>query len=268
MKVTGFSSRRANFSLARLFRLVSLGLGLATAASSLAAESVEFKIQDSLPVKERQLPYSLYVSLSEISETRLGVDTFLDLRTVQKLAPALLSNVLEETCKQKFALAVSDVQAEQNAVILRGQFQAKFYACNTKDPKVHYRGVLLFGQNVDVQVRTAADVSRNCVRFRLVDLDLDPQGFVGSVSDWIGLTEKAETLIVEKSAEVLANNPVCPTLPEELASLDPRFTSGGTREIGDGGVGASLTGSVDTSAATLLDLLRLLQEKGDAEGGE
>lgn len=96
---------------------------------------------------------------------------------------------------------------------------------------------------------------------RLEDVELDLQGFVGTVSDWIGITENAHALILEKGVEVLAENPVCPELPEELAGLDPNCTSGRIREIGADGIGTALTGSVDTSSTTLLELVALLQDK-------
>lgn len=225
------------------------------------AEDVTFRIADSVPVKGKDLPYTLLLSLEETAPTRLGAAASLDLRSFQKNAPWILSNVLQETCKRKFALAVSDVRADGDALVAEGQVQAKFFACDTRDPKTHYRGVLLFGQNVDVLIRASADVSGNCLNLQLEDVHLDLQGFIGTVSDAIGLTDRARELILEKGAEVLAENPVCPSLPDELAGLEPSFTSGGVREIGAGGVGAALKGSVDTSAETLLDLIAVMQEK-------
>ncbi len=234
---------------------------VSTAVRPAHAETVKFRIAETVQVKGKDLPYTLFVSLKDAGETRLGMDAFLDLRSLQDLAPWLFSSVLKETCQQKFALAVSQVSAQADALVADGQVQAKFYACDTDDPKTHYRGVLLFGQNVDVMIKASAAVERNCLQLRLEDVELDLQGFVGTVSDMIGLTEKARLLILEKGAEVLAENPVCPELPSELKGLEPRFTSGGIREIGSGGVGAALSGSVDTSAGTLLDLIAALQEK-------
>ena len=52
----------------------------------------------------------------------------------------------------------------------------------------------------------------------------------------------------------------------EFASLQPTLKSGGTREIGDGGIGVTLTGSVDASADTMMDLLSLMQDRGIVGG--
>lgn len=224
------------------------------------AENMDLRITETIPVKEKALPYTLYLTLKDTGPTRLGMTAFLDLRSFQKHAPWIFSGVLQETCQRKFSLAVSDVQADADTLVAKGQVQAKFYACDTDDPETHYRGVLLFGQNVDVIVKAAAEVEQNCLHVRLRDIDLELQGVVGTLSDLIGLTDKAREVILAQGTEVLAENPVCPELPSELAGLEPRFTSGGIREIGTGGVGATLSGSVDTSAETLLDLIAVLQE--------
>ncbi|MGI9368707.1 MAG: hypothetical protein ACR2O2_07685 [Ruegeria sp.] len=244
-------------------RLIVLVPVFASMAGMVRSDEFDLKVRDEVSVKGNSLPYTLYISLDAQTQTQLGIDAFMDLRAVQRYVPALASNVLDETCKHKYALAVSDARAEGNAIVATGQFQAKFFACDTNDPEKHYRGVLLFGQNVNVVAKAAADVKENCVHLRLVDVELDLVGFVGTVSDLVGLTDKARELILEKGGEALAKNPICPELPDELAGLDPKFTSGGTREVGDGGVAAALSGSIDTSAATLLDLIRLMQDKTD-----
>ncbi|MDX1743879.1 MAG: hypothetical protein R3186_09835, partial [Ruegeria sp.] len=226
------------------FRTFAALLSLTLLASEASAENVEFKIANSFPVKGKQLPFSLYLSVEDSSDTRLGIEAFMDLRSLQKNAPWIFSNVLKDTCKQKYSLAVSEAKAQGDTIVASGQVQAKFHACDTDDPEVYYRGVLLFGQNVDAVVQAAADVRGKCARLRLVDLELDLHGFVGTVADLTGVTEKVSELILEKGAEILAKHPICPKLPDELAGLDPYFNSGGIREIGQGGVGVTLVGSV------------------------
>jgi hypothetical protein len=44
--------------------------------------------------------------------------------------------------------------------------------------------------------------------------------------------------------------------------LDPHYVAGGPREIGEGGVGAALSGSVDASAGTVIRLLAVLRARG------
>lgn len=232
------------------------------------AEEVAFAVQDVLTAKTTRLPYTVYLRFRDITETRMGLDVFADLRSIQDAAPLLLSQVVDETCKRKLAVAISEVTAQDQSISVRGQFQAKFYACDTSDPAVHYRGVLLFGQNVNFFATARADARRSCVSARLVNVDLDALGFVGATAELFGLIDLAERVIIEQAEDILSQNPVCPKLPPELSSLEPRLTAGSIEEIGDGGVGAGLSGSVDTSAGTILDLVRLMRDRGVLETGQ
>lgn len=230
--------------------------------SGAAADPVAFKISQSFAARGANIPYTLYLRLSEVTQTRMGVDAFIDLRQLQRNLPRLLSQVLDETCKHKFAVAITETRVQGDAISVSGQFQAKFYTCDDKDPKVHYRGVLLLGQNVNFTAKATANVSRQCIRVRLLDVQLDPKGFLGGAANLFGLTEKAQTLILEKGEEVLAKHQICPKMPPELAMLEPYFNAGGIREIKAGGIGAALHGSVDTSSETMLGVLSLMQDKG------
>lgn len=236
------------------------------ATSGAAADPVAFKISQNFSARGLSVPYTLYLRLTEVAQSRMGIDAFIDLRQLQRKLPRLLSQVLDETCKHKYAVAITETRAQGDAITVSGQFQAKFYTCDDKDPKVHYRGVLLLGQNVNFTAKASANVSRQCIRLRLLDVQLDPKGFLGGAADLFGLTEKAQTLILEKGEEVLAKHPICPKMPPELAMLDPYFNAGGIREIDAGGIGAALHGSVDTSSETMLSLLSLMQEKGLIDG--
>lgn len=219
-------------------------------------------MRQTLTAQGVQLPYDVYLRFIDVGPTRMGVDAFVDLRGIQANAPGLLSRVLDETCKRKLAVAISDVIAQGDELRVRGQFQAKYFRCNTRDPQVHYRGIQIFGQNVNFDLAARAMVHHPCVRGELTEIELDPLGFLGAVVNLFGVTALAERLISEKAEEVLNDNPVCPKLPSEIASLAPYFSTGGAREIGAGGVGAALNGSVDTSAATLLDLVRVMKARG------
>lgn len=234
--------------------------------SAAHAEDLKFKVSESFSAKGARIPYTLYVRLSEVERTRLGLDLFLDLQGVQRNLPGLLSSVLDETCKHKFAVAITETKAQGELVVVSGQFQAKFFACNTKDPKIHYRRGLLLSQNIDFVAKASAKVSGQCIRLSLNDVALDPDGFLGGAANLLGLTEKAQTLIVEKGQEALNKHPICPKLPADLASLQPSYDGGGTREIGNAGLGAALHGSVDTSSTTLLSLLAAMQERGLIDG--
>ncbi|MBT3141141.1 MULTISPECIES: hypothetical protein [Roseobacteraceae] len=249
------------FIIALLFRMRVLPVVVMGMASTAYADDFNLSISRTVAAKGAQIPYALHIRLREAGKTRMGIAAVLDMRHVQANVPGLFSGVLQETCKAKYAVAIAEAHAEGKAVAVSGQFQAKFFLCDDDDPKTHYRGALLLGQNVNFQAKASAEVKGQCLVLKLVDVTLDPTGFLGGVADVLNLTEKAQTLILEKSAEVLAKHPICPELPPELAMLEPDFRSGGTQEIGKGGIGAYLNGSVDVSATTLVDLLLLAQAK-------
>lgn len=256
----------------RVLCLALLNLSLAAvvclSATTPRAEADEFRtrVVSSVPVRTTRIPYTADVTLRDVSATRLGVRVVLDLRQFQANAAGILSRVLDETCHHKYAAAVADAGAQGASVTLRGQFQAKFFTCNDSDPKVHYRGSLMFGQNVDVAAAASARVRGNCLHLQLDGLQLDLVGLVGGLAEIVGLQDKAQELIIEKGNAILAGHPVCPKLPPEFAALDPEFYGGGTTEIGSGGVGAYLDGSVDVSAATLLSLVQVMIDKDLLEG--
>ncbi|MCA0873876.1 hypothetical protein LCL97_23845 [Seohaeicola saemankumensis] len=235
---------------------------------ALPAQADGFRTQfiRSVAVRGVPLPYSAIVDVTPRGPTRLGIRVLLDLRDMQRNAPGLLSTVLDETCNQKYAVAVADAGASGSSVTLRGQFQAKLFTCNTSDPKVHFRGPLALGQNLNVAASAEAVVRGQCLHLRMTDLDADLAGLIGDIADLTGLDDKAQDLVLTRGNEVLSRHPICPELPQELAGLDPRFFGGGTTELGKGGVGAYLDGSIDVSAATLLDLVEVMIERDLLEG--
>jgi hypothetical protein len=78
--------------------------------------------------------------------------------------------------------------------------------------------------------------------------------------------QAVRVILLEVAGRFLEERPLCPELPPELASLDPVYESGGPREIEDGGLGLYLSGSIDVSTTTILDILRVLQSEGIIPG--
>lgn len=242
---------------------VERGVGINAASYS---GDVTLKIPGDLPIGSQILPFVLYVGLSPETDTRLGVNSFVDLRLVQTRLPDLASGVLEETCEREIALSLTEAEAEGNLVRARGTVRARFFFCNRSDPAGEKRGTLWLSQNVDATATAKATVRDQCIEFSLTDVELDPRGFLGGIANLFGLTTVARSVVLEEAGEFLSENPICATLPEELSTLAPSFSDGGAREIGDGGIGAALSGSVDTSAATIVSLLALMEEHGVLEG--
>jgi hypothetical protein len=96
---------------------------------------------------------------------------------------------------------------------------------------------------------------------RLVDLDFELEGAVELTPDQKDGIATARALIGPAVARLMANHPICPKLPPELASLSPRYEEGGTTEIVHGGAGIYLRGSVDVSTETILGILKVLQQR-------
>ena len=115
---------------------------------------------------------------------------------------------------------------------------------------------------------TAASVELrdNCAYFSILSLDLTAAEASRERLLEADTLKEVNDLILTALGLVLNESPICPELPPELASLDPIYARGGPREIGDGGLGVLLEGSVDVSVATILDVLTVMQERGVIPG--
>ncbi len=141
------------------------------------------------------------MNITERGPARLGIRVLQDLRQIQRNALGLLSTVLDETCHHKYAVAVANTGASGSSVTLRRQFQAKSVTCNTSDPKVHYRGPLALGQNLNVTASAATVVRGQCLHLRMTDLDTDLVGLMGDIADLTGLDDQAQILVLTRGSE-------------------------------------------------------------------
>ena len=123
-----------------------------------------------------------------------------------------------------------------------------------------------FAVSVEAAARGADELSGQCLTLQVAELTLNPLGFVGTVTNFLGVTEPITQIVLEEARTLLAENPICPKLPPEVATLQPDLQSGGTREIGEGGLGAAVSGSVDVSPAAMVTLLAAFKENGLLEG--
>lgn len=230
------------------------------------AGDVSFKISEDIPIETGSVPIVLYAGLSPVTDTRLGARALVDLRLAQVRLPVLLSGVLVDDCGLEVSLDFAGVEQDGDRMRAGGLVTARFFGCRSEGKPEEERGRRFFTQKLEAIAEATATVRNDCIEVSLVDLKLDPHGFIGGLATLFGFTESARKAILKESASFLAENPICPVLPAELASLDPSFSSGAPVELGDGGVGATLSGSVDVSAATLISLLAVLKEKDLIEG--
>ncbi|AXT25575.1 hypothetical protein D1823_02570 [Ruegeria sp. AD91A] len=232
------------------------------------AGEVQFSISDNIPTREKSVPYTLNAGISSVTSTRLGIRGLLDLREFQVQAPALLSGTLEQSCSLNVDVKLDDTNAKGDLIELVGSVDVELYRCRDKESEGgNGRGARLISTTIGVAAAARANVRGQCVHFDLADVVLQPTGFVGGLFNLIGLTERVEEVVLTKGKEFTEENEICPKLPSELSSLKPVFDSGGTREIGDGGIGVALSGSIDTSAVTMMELLAVMQSRGIV-GGE
>jgi hypothetical protein len=231
------------------------------------AGDVAFEIARTYGLGDTAIPFTLYVGLSPESETRLAVRAFVDLRALQTEVPALASRPIDANCSLRLDFDVDGAEAERETVRASGSVLATLYRCRGRETENEQRGMRLWSQRIDFVAAVSATIEQDCVAFRLADLDLRPRGLIGGVATLIGLTERARAAILDRGGTLLRNNPVCPDLPETLVMLDPHYVTGGLREIGDGGAGAGLSGSVDASAGTVIRLIAELEARGII-GGE
>lgn len=229
---------------------------------------VRFRFPAQLPTREGPVPITVYAGVGAATPTRLSINAFADLRQVQARLPTLMSGEVESACRQEISVEVVDVAAAGDRVVARGRVNADFYTCRRSGTPEEQRGFRLISQRIDVVAQATAAVRKNCIEFSVLDLELDPSGLLGAMANLFGLTTRVRNAILSKAGEVLAENPICPNLPSELAALKPAYDAGGIREIGQGGVGAALGGTIDTSATTLLELLAFAQKRQAAGGGQ
>ncbi len=224
---------------------------------------LEIRIGDILEMRGREIPYGIDIGLDAIGPTRIGIETTLDLRGLQAQLPDLLAGeTLVDICGGRVALRRLEAEAREERLIATGLLDVETFDCGRTGPGTWERGALLKAEEVGVRVELSAEVVEGCVVFRLLDLARDPPGALGQLETGSGRAEAARALLLEAVGLLLEENPLCPDVPEELAVLDPSFDRGAPQEIGEGGVGVVLDGSIEVSPRTVIDLLRLLQARG------
>ena len=143
--------------------------------------------------------------------------------------------------------------------------QSQFFECRRTGETGWQRETEKNALALGFSASATASVVDNCAVFELVDLTLLPgQRDVPPEEDED--LKAARILLLEAVNVLLRRRPICPELPPELASLDPVYGSGGPRELGDGGLGIYLEGSVDVSTATIVEILAVLQREGILPG--
>lgn len=226
------------------------------------AETVSFDFERKFELQNTEIPYTMSLDLNALSPVRIGLDAVLDLRQAQEMVPTLLTgDVIVDICNTKIELGAVAIKAADDAIGVAGQLKADFFACERDKLSPVDRGELLFSQSLAMAASASVTIREQCVHFRFDNLEFKQDGPLELTVEQQEFLTQAKTLMLDASDRFLTNFPICPKLPASLASLDPDFQAGGTREIGDGGLGIHLKGSIDVSTGTILDVLQVLQDR-------
>lgn len=250
-----------------LLRAGPLALVLLAAGYSSVAQQVDFNLDETLTMRDTEIAFQLDLGLSAVSPTRVRVDALLDLRDLQQRLPELLAGEpVSDGCGNSTVLEEFALMARDSIVGVSGTLQSRFYECSRTSETGFQRGELKTELGLGFTGEATTDIAENCVVFSLGELDVRPLKDIAEGTEDSENLAAARTLLLEAVNLILADSPLCLELPPELASLDPHFDSAGPREIGEGGFGVELRGSVDVSTQTILAILRVLQSEGAIPG--
>ncbi|WP_170398395.1 hypothetical protein [Ruegeria arenilitoris] len=227
-----------------------------------SAQQVDFVVDATLPVRDTELPYTLDLNLAAVAPTRIGVGALLDLREIQKTVPERLAdNAIVDNCGLQVRLDDLSFGAQGDAIDLDGDVTITIFECSRTSERNFQRGEQKKAILANMSTEATVELRDNCAYFKLIDLTLTaPEEQREQLLEDDTLDSVKELMLAAVDL-VLNDTPLCPKLPAELASLDPVYDNGGPKEIGEGGLGVFLEGSVDVSPSTILDILTVLQRQ-------
>ncbi len=226
------------------------------------AQEVNFVFDDFFEAGDSDLPYTLNLDLSAAAPTRVGVNALLDLREIQRRVPeSLADNALIDSCGLQVKLDGLTISANNDAIAIDSLLRVTRFDCGRISKQDFRRGEERNSFSAKLSTVVSVELEDNCAYFKIPDLTLTaPEASRERMLEENTLAEVKSFLLAAIDL-VLSEAPLCPELPDELASLDPNYKTGGPREIGDGGLGVFLSGSLDVSPSTIIDVLLILQRE-------
>ncbi|WP_159089084.1 hypothetical protein [Tateyamaria sp. Alg231-49] len=241
-----------------LFALLTAGLF----ATELPAEVVTFKASPNITLGEREVPVDLALRLKDISTTRIAIESVIDLRRAQEmLIDELTGSAFVDVCDAKISVTEAVAETDDIALTLGGRIEAQVFDCEGQLGADRKRGERVYTAGLTVAASASAVLRDQCLYFSLVDLRLTPDRFPETAESQETVAQ-VKDIFFKATDAIFTNHPICPELPAELSSLAPTYDAGGTRELGDGGIGVFFQGSLDASTDTIIDILKVLQSKG------
>jgi hypothetical protein len=206
------------------------------------------------------LPVATELFLRPVSNDLIDVKVAGDLGPLQAELPAILSRVIEDSCRRRIGLEIREVRAEGDAVRLDGRIQFLRYRC--RDPEDFGTRRQLFHNTTEIDALLGGQVADDCLHLRLDELSLEPGGVAGGILNATGMTGRISERAREALNDSLQNRVRCIDLPDALDRIDTRLRGGGLRDFGDGRMGFVVTGTIDVRASNVVDLVRLLARNG------
>ena len=246
----------------RLFAHAMLLAVLCLGPRASDAQQVSFMFDEVLEVANNELVYTLDLDLIAAAPTRVAVNALLDLREIQRnLSESVVDNAIIDGCGLQVKLDELSIVTEDNAIALESLLSITRFDCGRISKKDFRRGDQIGAFSANLSTVVSVELQDNCAYFKVFDLILSaPESERSQLLEEKTLSEVKSFLLAAIDL-VLSETPICPKLPAELASLDPIYENGGPQEIEDGGLGIFLSGSLDVSPATIIDVLLLLQQE-------
>ena len=221
------------------------------------ADPVPFR--ETLRIEGQKISIPMSVSLAATSDTQVLLNIRGDLAPLQAALPTILSQVIEDDCEERTAIAVTRGRADGEEIVLEGQLQHRRWLC--PGGRDTFRTELL-KQTADVRVRLFGEVVDGCLLMRVRSARIDPDGLTGALLDATGLTEKLTRDLGKRLDKALTEDDNCIDIPPEFQAFETRVTGGGFRDLGEGRIGAVIRGAMEINAENFIRLVHLLGREG------
>ena len=228
-----------------------------------APGAVDVSSASSIEVRGREVSTALDVHLSAVAPTRIAAAALLDLRDLQRQLPEIAAGeVLVDTCGGRVVLRDLRLEGRGTDIAAHAGLDVVTFECLRTGPGSWERGAETSAEQVGVRAGLSVRAVGECLVFRLFDLRRDPPGALAQLETGSGRAEAARGLLQAAVDLILEESPLCPELPPLLAVLDPTLDKVSPQELGAGGVGIALEGTVGAGPDALVALLTLLQQQG------
>lgn len=106
-------------------------------------------------------------------------------RSLQRQLPAMLSDVIEDTCQRRIVFQVDEGHAEGDRLRLKGRVQIQLYACGRATR------TRILSNITAIDLLLDSRIADDCVEARLEELTLAPGGLIGGLLNLTRLTGRS-----------------------------------------------------------------------------